>query len=423
MPSREEMTELDALEDFMAGARSWLDVNAERRPVDGRIVWGQGSDSVALFQNLSYEEEKEHIEACRRWISRKADAGFANLSWDRRWGGRGLPPAYDRAFRELEGEYQVPTSHEAVGITTDLIAPTIHAVGTDDQRERFLRKMLRTDELWCQLFSEPAAGSDLAGVTTRGDRDGADWVLNGQKVWTSGAQFADWGYVLCRTDPTVAKHSGLTAFVVSMSAPGVEVRPLRQMTGGASFNEVFFTDVRVPDRDRLGDPGGGWRVALTTLGFERGSFLGATGNRTVARLIELARQLELSSDPLVRDKLARAYSRERILQWTGERVKARLRSGEPPGPEGSIGKLYWTESLRVYNDVAMTLLGSRLAANTGEWGMYAWTEHLLGSAGYRVAAGTDEVQRNILAERVLGLPSGHRADRDVPFRDIPTSSR
>jgi alkylation response protein AidB-like acyl-CoA dehydrogenase len=279
--------------------------------------------------------------------------------------------------------------------------------------------MLRTDDLWCQMFSEPGAGSDLAGLVTSAVRDGDEWVLNGQKVWTSGAQFADWGYILCRTDPSLPKHRGLTAFIVSMSAPGLEVRPLRQMTGGSSFNEVFFNDVRVPDGDRLGAPGHGWRVALTTLGFERTATGVPGGMRTVGLLMTLARRLCRDEDPVVRELLACAYCRQRISDLSDERAKAALRSGETPGPEGSIGKLYRSETLRAINEAASVILGPRLLADTGEWGTYTWTEHLLGTAGARIAGGSDEIQRNILGERLLGLPGEPRVDRDVPFRDVP----
>jgi alkylation response protein AidB-like acyl-CoA dehydrogenase len=263
--------------------------------------------------------------------------------------------------------------------------------------------MLRTDELWGQLFSEPGAGSDLAGVTTRAERDGSGWVLNGQKVWTSGAQFATWGYALCRTSWGGQKHAGLTAFVVDLASAGVEVRPLRQATGGSSFNEVFLTDVRVSDGFRLGPEGGGWRVAMTTLGFERSS---SSGSDTAlsTRLVALAQHLGRAGDDVVRQRLAAAYIRERLNQLTTARVDASLRADQTPGPEGSVGKLAWTAGLALCSDAASTILGGRLAADTGEWGTFCWVEHLLGAAGYRVAGGTDEIQRNIIGERVLGLP-------------------
>ncbi|HEX9547083.1 MAG TPA: acyl-CoA dehydrogenase family protein [Acidimicrobiales bacterium] len=404
------------LDQFRAEARVWLERHAKPKPTStDEFSWGVGSDSVALFQNMSEDQERAHIDAYRAWIREKAAAGWANLRWETEWGGRDLPREYEVAFAEEESRFVTPPRHEAIRITIDLMAPTIRAFGTPEQHVRFLRPTLRTDLLWCQLFSEPGAGSDLAAVATRATADGDEWVINGQKVWTSGAQFADWGYIICRSDIDAPKHRGLTAFVVPMKSAGIEVRPLRQMTGGASFNEVFLTDVRVPDSSRLGEPGDGWRAALTTLGFERSGGGSYGGTSTFRRLAALAQHLGRGSDPVVRQLLARVYTHQRLQRLNSERVRARSRRGDIPGPEGSIGKLFWTEGLQLVNDLASVLLGPRLAADTGEWGMYAWGEHLHGSAGYRIAAGTDEIQRNILSERILGLPSEPRADRDVPF--------
>lgn len=407
----------ESLDDFRGRARTWLDANAERRPAS-RAEWGTGSDSVALFRNDSVDDERAHIDALRRWIQRKSDAGFANLSWDVRWGGGSLEPSFDRAFENEERTYATPPTHEVCNITIGLIAPTIRAVGTAKQHERFLRPMLRTDELWCQLFSEPGAGSDLAGLSTRAERDGDDWVLNGQKVWTSGALFADWGYILCRTDPSVPKHRGITAFALPMEADGVDIRPLRQMTGGSSFSEVFLSDVRLRDEHRLGDIGAGWKVALTTLGFERSMSGWHNEYASAWQLVDAARHFGLTSDLRIRQLLATAYSLERVRLLTGRRVNARLSAGVTPGPEGSIGKLSWTESLRQFSTVAGAILGPSMVADTGAWGTYAWSEFVLGTSGYRVAGGTDEVQRTIIAERALGLPPEPRVDRSATFQPL-----
>jgi alkylation response protein AidB-like acyl-CoA dehydrogenase len=362
---------------------------------------------MAINRNMSYEEELAYIADCRQWIHQKADAGFENISWEVEWGGQGLSRMHEHAFAEEESRFVVPQGHASINVTRNLVAPTIRAAGTPKQRDLFVRRMLRADDLWCQLFSEPEAGSDLAGMMTSARRHGDEWVVNGQKVWTSGARYADWGYIQCRTDPDAPKHRGLTAFIVPMSAEGIEVRPLRQITGGASFYEVFFTDVRIPDSARLGEPGDGWRVALTTLGFERSSSTD-DGTRAVRMLRALAQHTERSNDPVVRQLLARAYTRQKLHNLTGARTRSAIRRGETPGPEGSIGKLFWTETLKSFNDVASELLGASLIADTGEWGTYAWGEHLLGTAGARIAAGTDEIQRNIIGERVLGLPSEPR---------------
>jgi alkylation response protein AidB-like acyl-CoA dehydrogenase len=400
---------METVDRFRERSRQWLEQNASPRPPSVE-AWGVGSDSVALNRNMSLEDEVAHIDRCRKWIQRKADAGFENLTWEVEWGGQGLSRAHEQAFAEEERHFAVPQGHAAINVTRFLVAPTIRAAGTPAQRDRFVRPMLRAEELWCQLFSEPGAGSDLAGMMTSADREGDEWVLNGQKVWTSGARFADWGYIQCRTDRTAPKHKGLTAFLLRMDSPGVEVRPLKQMTGGSSFYEVFLTDVRVPDSCRLGACGDGWRVAITTLGFERSSSTD-DGARAVRMLFALARHVGRSDDPVVRQLLAHAYTRQQLHVWSGARTRAALRRGETPGPEGSIGKLFWTETLRAFNDAASELLGPRLIADTGEWGMYSWAEHLLGTPGARIAAGTDEIQRNILGERALGLPGEPRHDK------------
>ena len=326
-------------------------------------------------------------------------------------GGQGLPAVYERTFAQLEAQFDVPPTPELISVTTGLIAPTVAHFGTPEQRERWLVPMLRCDLLACQLFSEPEAGSDLANVRLRAVRDGRGWRLNGQKVWTSGAQFAQIGELIARTDPTVAKHDGMTAFVVDMSAPGIEVRPLRQMSGGTSFNEVFFNDVRVPDTDRLGEVGQGWKVALTTLGFERGH----SGRRKVggswAQLLGLARHVGKSAPATARRALADAYVEHRLLELLGNRVAAAYTAGAAPGPEGSLRKVFWVNQMRAFSAAAEELLRERIAFDTGEWGTFAWSEHVLGAPGFRIAGGSDEIQRNIIGERVLGLPREPRADR------------
>jgi alkylation response protein AidB-like acyl-CoA dehydrogenase len=409
------------LEEFLAAARTWLAGNAELRPERSERVWGEGSDSVAIFHDMTFEEEAALLDDARSWQRRKADAGYASIDWAPELGGAGLPSAYARAFAREEGRYLTPTYHEAMGITLELIGPTIRAWSTPEQSERLLRRLRRTDDMWCQLFSEPGAGSDLARLSTRALRDGDEWVIDGQKVWTSGARHADYGYIICRTDPDVPKHVGLTAFLVPMHAPGVDVRPLRQMSGGASFNEVFFDSVRISDEMRLGGVGDGWRVAMTTLGFERGSAGGGGGTGRWSQVQMLAEHLGLTNDPVTRQELAALYSRLTVASWNNQRVAAGIRAGQTPGPEGSIGKLAYTEGLRAVGDLVARMLGARFTADTGEWGTFAWTEHVTGTPGYRIAAGSDEVQRNIIGERVLGLPAEPRIDRDAPFAELMRS--
>ena len=390
---------------FTREARAWLAGHAPLRqtPEPGR--WGEGSDSMALFHNLTAEEERAHLDAARAWQRRKSDAGYGSITWPREYGGAGLPAAYEAAFRKEEARFQTPKGHEAISITLELIAPTILTLGTEEQKDRHLRAMRRTDEMWCQLFSEPGAGSDLASLSCRAVANGGRWILDGQKVWTSGAQAADFGYILCRTDPTAPKHQGITAFLVPMDAAGIEVRPLRQMSGGASFNEVFLTEVVVPDSARLGEVNEGWRVALTTLGFERAARSGGTGGADMfGRLLDLARHLGRADDPLVRQRLASVYVHGRLRSLNRRRAAARLRAGGVPGPEGSISKLMLTQGLAEVADTAALLLGPSLAADTGDWGTYAWSEFVNGVPGFRIAGGSDEIQRNIIAERALGLP-------------------
>jgi alkylation response protein AidB-like acyl-CoA dehydrogenase len=415
------MSTTPTLDEFVAGARAWLAANAEPRPERVESTWGEGSDDVSVFHNATYEEDKAIVDAGRAWQQRKADAGYASIDWAPEFGGGGLPSAYARAYSREESKFQTPAYHEALGITLELIGPTIRAWATPEQQERFLTKLRRTDEMWCQLFSEPGAGSDLARLSTKAVRDGDEWIIDGQKVWTSGARHADFGYIICRTDPDVPKHVGLTAFIVPMDAPGVEVRPLRQMSGGASFNEVFFDNVRVGDDLRLGGVGDGWRVAMTTLGFERSSAGGGGGTGKWSQVLQLAQHLGRTDDAVIRQHLAALYTRLTVAGWNNQRVTASARAGQTPGPEGSLGKLSYTEGLRAIGDVVSELLGPRLVADTGEWGTYAWGELLTGTPGYRIAAGSDEVQRNIIGERVLGLPVEPRVDRDTPWAELMRS--
>ncbi len=293
-----------------------------------------------------------------------------------------------------------------------MVAPTILAHAIPEVKERYLRSLYRGDLVACQLFSEPAAGSDLAGIQTRANRDGDEWVISGQKVWTSGAQQSDLGEIITRTSVDKPKHKGLTMLLVDMKAPGVTVRRLRQMTGGASFNEVFFDEVRVHDSHRLGDVDEGWTVALTTLMNERAAIGGGIGNRatSLTRFVELARYLGQAEDPLVRQQLADTYVKLQVARYTNQRAMAKIRAGQLPGPEMSIAKLSMTQNFQRLADMLSAMLGPRITADTGEWGTYAFGELVLGVPGMRVAGGTDEVMRNIVGERVLGLPKEPRAN-------------
>ena len=304
------------------------------------------------------------------------------------YGGRGLPASYQRHYDALEATFDTPPM-TAYGIGLGMVAPTILAHATPEVKERYLRALWRGDIVACQLFSEPGAGSDLAGLQTKAVRDGDEWLVTGQKVWTSGAHLSDIGEIICRTDPDAPKHRGLTGFVVDMHAPGVEVRPLRQMTGGASFNEVFFTEVRVPDSHRLGDVNGGWTVALTTLMNERAAIGGGTatgsGNMGTERLIELVRHQGRTDDPLVRQQVAEIFINGRVASYTNLRAMAKIAAGQLPGPEMSIAKLSLTTNMRRMSDLLSSVLGPKLVADSGEWGTYAWAQFVLGVPGMRIA--------------------------------------
>lgn len=383
----------------------------------------QGTADYAVFQNITEETERDLLDKVRAYRRQRYDAGYGAIALPAELGGAGLSPRYVVAFTEEEQAFAVPQSTELISVTTGLAGPTIATFGTAAQRATYGVAFLRTDLLCCQLFSEPGAGSDLAAVATSavrltGDGDG-EWLLDGQKVWSSGARFADYGLLLARTDRDVAKQAGLTMFLVPMDAPGVEVRPIRQMSGASSFNEVFLSSVVVGDSMRVGPVGEGWKVANATLGFERAASGQAQRRKggTFEDLLQLATRLGKSGDPVVRQQLADVYVRTQLRAATTARVARAAAAGAPPGPAASIGKLVASANLMRIAEVASSVLAARIAADNGEPGTFAWTEHLLGAPGYRLAGGTDEIQRTIIGERVLGLPREPRAD--VPPPKLP----
>src|SRR5258705_3108770 len=406
------MSTVPDLDTWRKTVRGWLEQHAEGRPGSHPTdrPWGEGSGSVAVFHNFSTGEELAILRANQAWQQAKDGAGYAAIGLPPEWGGAGLSPEHARVFAEEEAAFVTPPGAELFSVTVRLVAPTVATFGPHEQHDRLLRPLRRAEVLACQLFSEPGAGSDLANLACGAVRDGDEWVVNGQKVWTSGAPHAAYGELIARTDRDVPKHRGLTAFLVPLDRPGVEIRPIRQMSGGASFSEVFFSDVRIPDALRLGEVGDGWRVALTTLGFER-SHSGSSRRRpggSWEQLAAAARHFGRAADPAVRQGLADVYIGATLLRLNAEPVAAAARAGHAPGPEGSIGKLAWTRHMSRLTAVATEVLGPRLAADTGEWGAYAWSEHVLGAPGYRIAGGSDEIQRNIIGERVLGLPAEAR---------------
>ncbi|GGG26071.1 acyl-CoA dehydrogenase [Rhodococcoides trifolii] len=389
------------LASFTDDAVAWLGTVATRRT---ESVWGSGSDSVAVFENWTADEERARTDEISVYERAKFDAGWGPLNWTSEFGGRDLPLSYVLAFRRAEDEFDVPKRTEMFSVTQQLVAPTIAQWGSPEQQDKYIRAMLRTDLIVCQLFSETEAGSDLAAVRTAAvQAPGGGWTINGHKVWTSGARVADYGVALCRTDTGVAKHAGLTMFLVPMTAPGVTIRPIQQMTGGSSFNEVYLDGVELDDAYRLGPVGKGWQVALTVLAAERldGGNLGlANADQAVALAQNLGRQLTEIERDAVADLVTRSY----VQRISNMRVAGAVIAGNDPGPEASLGKLLATGTMSATSDVVRLLLGRELTADSGRWGTYAWTEHILGAPGYRIAGGTDEIQHNIIAERVLGLP-------------------
>lgn len=398
---------------FRAEARAWLDANAE--------LLAPGEEGPGMGENLS----PENVAAAKAWQKKKADAGWACITWPKEYGGRGATPMENVIWNEEQAKYKAPGDIFSIGI--GMCGPTVMAHGTPEQQARWIPKLLSGEEVWCQLFSEPSAGSDLAGLRTTAVKDGDEWVVNGQKIWTSGAQICEWGILVVRTDPTVVKHAGLSYFVVNMNSPGVEIRPITQINGGQGFNEVFFTDVRIPDDQRLSEVGNGWSVALTTLMNERQSIGSGMGVGSLEDLVGFAAGIEIDGRPAledtaVRERIADYVTKARGLNNTSLRTLTALSKGLPPGPEASMGKLVGAVLQQEAASFAMDLAGASgaLLDSDATPEAAAWQERYLSLPGLRIAGGTDEILRNIIAERVMGLPSDARADKGVAFKDIPT---
>ena len=365
------------------------------------------------------------LEQAKLWQKRKYDDGWACLGWAPEFGGRGASPIEEVIWRQEETRYELPTNFFLIG--QGMIGPTLMAWATTEDKARYLPPLASGEEVWCQLFSEPAGGSDLAALRTRAEPDGDDWIINGQKIWTSGAHYADYGVIVVRTDPTLPKHKGLSYFYIDMRAPGVEIKPIKQLTGDADFNEVYFTDVRVSDRQRLGEVGQGWQVALTTLMNERAAIGGGIGKMDVDLAVAIAQDVELDGQPAidnaaVRTRIADWYVQEAGLKYTGYRSLTALSRGALPGPENSIGKLVGAPKMQAMASFLMDLLGASGAISDETLAVKAGIiqRSYMGAPGMRIAGGTDEIMANIIAERVLGLPQEPRLDKGIPFTDVPT---
>ena len=400
---------------FRAEVRAWLETNA--KPKDPSKARAGRSNKV----------EADRLANARVWQAKKAEAGYAAITWPTEFGGLGGTPIQSVIYSQEESNFEVPGGFFDIGL--GMCIPTMMAWATKEQNERFVKPALYGEEIWCQLFSEPSAGSDVAGLRTKAERDGDDWRINGQKVWTSGAHYCDYGIIVTRSDPTAPKHKGLTFFFLDMKSPGIEVRPIKQMSGEANFNEVFFTDVRVPDSQRLGDVGEGWKVALTTLMNERLA-IGQGSGVDYTELLKLARQTELETGPAIKDAnvrehLADWYVETQGLKYTKFRTLTALSKGETPGPESSIGKIVSGPKMQDLASFAMDLQGQGgiLQGDADAEMNAAFQNQWMWGAGYRIAGGTDEILRNIVSEQVLGLPQDIRVDKKVPFNELPGSGR
>lgn len=395
------------LEEFLAEARRFLgsvaaegDQSARPAVVKSRFALFSGSAPSEIDEAIAYQRAA-------------FDAGFGWITGPAEFGGAGLPANYEKAFLGVERAASIP-SKGPLAVSLGMVAPTLAQFGTPEAKARWLRGIRRADVVGCQLFSEPSAGSDLAAVRTKAvqSEGGASWIVNGQKVWTSGAHYSSIGIALTRTSEG-PRHRNLTAFVIDMSTPGVVVQPLRQITGGADFNEVFLTDVIVPDSCRLGEVGQGWAVAIAMLMYERGAIGGSSsGGSGLFRMGDLARwinDLDRQDDPAVVEAYARVHSGITAAKAMRARADANLKINGVPGPEMSLGKLALTANLRALSDLVSLVLGSKLIGDTGEPQTFAWSELVLSVPGMRIGGGTDEIHRNTVAERALNLPKDNTA--------------
>jgi alkylation response protein AidB-like acyl-CoA dehydrogenase len=399
------MSEL-SVNEFRNRARAWLEQHAPRQ--------GDGDDELS-------ESARTDIPAQKAFQASLYDAGFAGITWPKEYGGQGLTNAEQIAFSQEARNYALPVGAFVIGL--GMPGPTILELGTEAQKKRFLPKLLRGEEIWCQLFSEPSGGSDVAALITSATRDGDEWVLNGQKVWTSGAQHSDYGAVVARTDPTVPKHNGITMFIIDMHSPGVTVRPLKVATGASPFNQVFFDDVRIPADAVVGDVNRGWSAAVVMLRNERITIGTSTRPRTsplsYESLSALATRLGRGTDVGLGRQLAELYARERAVQLFGQLMREESMAGQDPGPRGSVGKLAGAELALFAAGVAEHVIGSgTVGYDSDDHELAAVITAIIGAPAGSIAGGTNEIQRNIIGERVLGLAKDPGVDRNVPFNEL-----
>ena len=398
--------------EFRAKCRAWLEANAELK-----------TKKTNSAKNMNVGN-KSLLEAAAEWQKKKYDAGWAMIHWPKEFGGIGATPIERIIWAQEESKFNVPKGVYEIGL--GMAGPVMMEYATDEQKERYLPPMAEGKEIWCQLFSEPSAGSDVAGLRSKAVQDGENWIVNGQKVWTSGAHFSDFGILVVRHDPSLEKHKGLTFFFVDMKSPGIEVKPIKQLTGGSSFNEVYFNDVVIPDSQRLGEIGDGWKVAITTLMNERlavGDADGVDANEA----FELAKKHDKDGEQLidnnaVRESIADWYCEASGLKNTKLRTMSALSRGDTPGPEASITKIVSANKLQAIGNFGMDSSDMSGMLMDEESDFIKFQMAWMGAAGLRIAGGTDEIHKNIIAERVLGLPQEARADKGLAFKDIPSGS-
>ena len=398
--------------EFRAKCRAWLEANAELKTKKTNSVKNMNVGNKSL------------LEAAAEWQKKKYDAGWAMIHWPKEFGGIGATPIERIIWAQEESKFNVPKGIYEIGL--GMAGPVMMEYATDEQKERYLPPMAEGKEIWCQLFSEPSAGSDVAGLRSKAVQDGENWIVNGQKVWTSGAHFSDYGILVVRHDPGLEKHKGLTFFFVDMKSPGIEVKPIKQLTGGSSFNEVYFNDVVIPDSQRLGEIGDGWKVAITTLMNERlavGDADGVDANEA----FELAKKHNKDGEQLidnnaVRESIADWYCEASGLKNTKLRTMSALSRGDTPGPEASITKIVSANKLQAIGNFGMDSSDMSGMLMDEESDFIKFQMAWMGAAGLRIAGGTDEILKNIIAERVLGLPQEARADKGLAFKDIPSGS-
>ncbi|MBK6552467.1 MAG: acyl-CoA dehydrogenase family protein [Rhodocyclaceae bacterium] len=395
---------------YRGQVRTWLETHGQRRRSADQ-VFGEGLDDAAK------------LAAAKAWQARKARAGYAAITWPKEMGGQGGTAMQEVIYKQEEAAYLVPRMIFENSLGQCL--PTIATWALPELKARHLAKGIAGDEIWCQLFSEPAAGSDTGGIRTRAEKQGDHWVINGQKAWTSGAHFCDYGILLARSDWDKPKQEGLTMFILDMKAPGVAIRPIHQMSGESEFNEVFLNDVRIADTHRLGPECGGWKVMLSTLMHERLAVGGHLPTDLHTVLIDLARKCQWNGKPAIEDARVRAHVADAFLLQHGvELIIARgltaLSKGKAPGPEMSITKLVAAKAMQDISSFALELAGPEGALSHESIGQdWNYMQRLwLGAPGARVAGGTDEVMKNVIAERVLGMPGEIRTDRKIPFREL-----